>query len=130
MDTGGRARGRRFSVLPRLDGGKDPDYRFSLANERTFLAWIRTALALVAGGLAVVQLLPDLSPVWGRQVLGGLLVLLGMTVAAASIRRWARNEDALRNDAPLPPSRLPVLMALAVIVISVVAVVLLLMTGV
>jgi putative membrane protein len=109
-----------------MDAGSDPDYRFSFANERTFLAWIRTALALIAGGLAVVQLLPDLSPAWGRQVLGSLLVLLGMAVAATSIARWARNEDALRNDAPLPPSRLPVFMALAVVIIAVVAVTLLL----
>ena len=32
--------------------GKTPDYRFTLANERTFLAWIRTALALMAGAVA------------------------------------------------------------------------------
>jgi uncharacterized membrane protein YidH (DUF202 family) len=49
-----------------------------------------------------------------------------MAVAATSIARWARNEDALRNDAPLPPSRLPLFMALAVVAIAVVAVVLLL----
>jgi putative membrane protein len=38
--------------------GEEPDYRFTLANERTFLAWIRTSLALLAGGVAVVQLVP------------------------------------------------------------------------
>ena len=38
--------------------GEEPDYRFTLANERTFLAWIRTALALIAGGVALVQLVP------------------------------------------------------------------------
>jgi putative membrane protein len=119
-------RSRRIQIMPTRGAGTDPDYRFSFANERTFLAWIRTALALVAGGLAVVQLLPDLSPAWGRQVLGSLLVLLGMAVAATSIIRWARNEDALRTNAPLPPSRLPVFMALAVVVIAVVAVALLL----
>ena len=32
------------------DDGEEPDYRFTLANERTFLAWVRTALGLLAGG--------------------------------------------------------------------------------
>ena len=40
--------------------GVTPDYRFSLANERTFLAWLRTGLALVGGGFAVDQFLPRL----------------------------------------------------------------------
>jgi putative membrane protein len=35
--------------------GTEPDYRFTLANERTFLAWIRTALALLAGGVLLHQ---------------------------------------------------------------------------
>ncbi|MEU1021518.1 DUF202 domain-containing protein, partial [Streptomyces sp. NPDC005904] len=44
--------------------GDTPDYRFSLANERTFLAWLRTALALIGGGFAVDQFLPDLRRGW------------------------------------------------------------------
>jgi uncharacterized membrane protein YidH (DUF202 family) len=47
--------------------GQHPDYRFTLANERIFLAWIRTSLALVAGGIAVVRLGP-----WRSQPLCGL----------------------------------------------------------
>ena len=38
--------------------GREPDPRFTFANERTFLAWSRTALALVVAGLGIVQLLP------------------------------------------------------------------------
>lgn len=45
-------------TAPHAEPGTEPDYRFTLANERTFLAWIRTALALIAGGVAVAQLLP------------------------------------------------------------------------
>ncbi len=39
--------------------GEAPDYRFSLANERTFLAWIRTALGFLAAGVGLDQLAPD-----------------------------------------------------------------------
>ena len=101
--------------------GHEPDYRLSFANERTFLAWIRTALALDAGGLAVVQLLPDLDPAWARQALGALLVLMGLFLAASSMRRWARNEEAMRTAAPLPQSRAPLLLAVGVIALSAVA---------
>src|SRR5690606_39439436 len=60
---------------PTLAGGTTPDYRFSLANERTFLAWIRTALALVGGGLAVAACVPDLRVSYLREAIAGALVL-------------------------------------------------------
>src|ERR1700721_906742 len=64
------------------DNGHEPDYRFTLANERTFLAWIRTALALVAAGLAIVQLLPPFPGIrWGPRARGIPLILLGAVVA-------------------------------------------------
>jgi putative membrane protein len=113
---------------PRRDLGTDPDYRFTLANERTFLAWIRTALALDAGGLAVIQLLPELAVPWGREAIGLALVLLGTILAVTAFRRWVRNEEALRTDAPLPESRLPLLLAATVSVVSIVAVALLITT--
>ncbi len=100
--------------------GRDPDYRFSLANERTFLAWIRTSLALTAGGLGTVKLL---RPFPGRELLGVMLLLLALAVSATSYRRWARNEEAIRTDRPLPPSRLPMLLAVGAGVVGLVAVV-------
>ncbi len=102
--------------------GKDPDYRFSLANERTFLAWIRTALALSAGGLAAVTILDDFT---GEQYLGVGLLALSFLTAATSYRRWALNERAMRLDRPLPPSRLPMLMAVGVAAVAVIAAILL-----
>ncbi|NUU26153.1 MAG: DUF202 domain-containing protein, partial [Streptomycetaceae bacterium] len=67
---------------PRLqDIGDEPDYRFTLANERTFLAWIRTALSLLAGGVAVVQFLPDLGPRPQRLVLGFVLIAIASLLA-------------------------------------------------
>jgi len=102
--------------------GDDPDYRFTLANERTFLAWIRTALALAAGGLAAVTILDDFR---GEQALGIVLLMLSFLTAASAYRRWALNERAMRLDEPLPPSRLPLLLAIAIAIVAVLAAVLL-----
>jgi putative membrane protein len=86
------------------DVGERPDYRFSLANERTFLAGIRTALALLASGVGVIQFLPPAIPRSSRLVLGLLLIGLALLLAATSHRRWRRVERAMRLDEPLPPS--------------------------
>lgn len=121
-DAGGRDQRRRgphqhlVPPDPRAHG-IDPDYRFSLANERTFLAWIRTSLALAAGGLGAASLLDDFP---GEEILGIGLLLLSFVTAAMSYRRWALAETAIRLDEPLPDSKLPVLLAggVALIVIA------------
>jgi putative membrane protein len=95
--------------------GEEPDYRFTLANERTFLAWIRTALALAAGGLGALHLIPDL---YGSAVLGIALLALSLATAASSYRRWALNETSMRLGQPLPHSRLPLVMAVATAVVG------------
>jgi putative membrane protein len=107
-------------------GEHRPDYRFSLANERTFLAWIRTSLALIAAGLGVHQLLPPFGLPWGREALGLALVALGSVVAANSHRRWHANERAMRRDAPLQRGVLPRVLALGVAAAAVVTITLLL----
>ncbi|WP_285505612.1 DUF202 domain-containing protein [Actinokineospora sp. NBRC 105648] len=81
--------------------GREPDYRFTLANERTFLAWVRTALALVAGGVAVWQYLPDLGLPALRSAIGIGLVALGTVLAALSHHRWRSTQDAIRHGRPL-----------------------------
>jgi putative membrane protein len=86
---------------PLRDVGHDPDYRFSLANERTFLAWIRTSLALIAGGVALASLVPELTPEALRDGLAVLLVVLAVVVALRSYARWDRAERAIRQDLPL-----------------------------
>jgi putative membrane protein len=95
--------------------GDEPDYRFTLANERTFLAWVRTALALAAGGLAAIGLLPDLP---GSETLGLALLALSVLMAGSSYRRWALNERSMRLAEPLPPSRLPLLMAIGTALVA------------
>ena len=82
--------------------GEEPDPRFTFANERTFLAWQRTALALIGGGIAVTQILPPFDLPGGRYILGLPLILLGGIVAFIAYGRWADNQQALRLGEPLP----------------------------
>jgi putative membrane protein len=99
-------------------GGEDPDVRFSMANERTFLAWIRTALALLAGGVALDAI--NLSiPEDLKKALAALLVALGLVCALLSWLRWARAEQAMRRHEPLPASTLSALLTAAVVVAAV-----------
>ncbi|WP_116449706.1 YidH family protein [Blastococcus litoris] len=103
--------------------GAHPDYRFTLANERTLLAWLRTGLALVAGGVAVATYAPDLGVRWGSSAVALALVLIGLATAAAGYRRWHANEEAIGAGRPLPTSwLLPAVAAAVAAVIVVVAV--------
>jgi putative membrane protein len=95
----------RGSRAPLHEVGENPDYRFTLANERTFLAWVRTALALMAAGVAVVQFVPGLTAM--RHVLGFILIGLGGVVAAIAYAQWERNERAMRLGERLPHSSVP-----------------------
>ncbi len=86
--------------------GSDPDYRFTLANERTFLAWIRTALALVAAAVALKQLVPPFRVPGLRTGLSVLLAVLGLSIAVTAYRHWVSCEVAMRRAEPLPRARL------------------------
>jgi len=105
---------RWFDPAEKNTVGTTPDYRFSLANERTFLAWIRTALALLAGGLACAQFLPPLEIAHLREGIAITLLLLGGVVAVRAVDHWARTERAMRLGADLPRSRFPAVLALLV----------------
>jgi putative membrane protein len=85
-----------------LPGGEEPDPRFTLANERTFLAWIRTSLALLAGGIAIEAFTAGLFLEPVRKGLAIVLLLLGMLLSAGAAVRWLRVERSMRNKAPLP----------------------------
>ncbi len=105
-------------------GEQEPDYRFTLANERTFLAWIRTALALIAGGIAVVQFVPAFGIPGIRHGFSVALTAGGGLLAALAVRRWQRVQNAMRHDEDLPPTRIPVMLggAIAVAVLAVLVV--------
>jgi len=100
----------------------EPDVRFTYANERTFLAWNRTALALIATGVAATQLLPKLQVEWGRRILGLPLIALGAVVAAESLRQWYANQRAMRRGDPLPRSRMPLILTIGIVVVGAIAV--------
>lgn len=101
------------------DHGTEPDPRFSFANERTFLAWLRTALAIVAGAVALNAFKVPQHTV-ARVVVVLLLLILALLCAGASWLRWARAERAMRLDLPLPSSPLtPILTAGTALVVVV-----------
>jgi putative membrane protein len=83
------------------DGSEEPDYRFGLANERTFLAWIRTSLGLLVAGLAVDLVdLPARGP--RGHVLAITLIALALVGATCAWVRWALTEHAMRRRRALP----------------------------
>jgi putative membrane protein len=107
---------------PPDDDGTEPDPRYTFANERTFLAWSRTALALVVAGLGVVQLLPPFPGVpWGRHVLGVPLIVFGAVVAVTAYREWTTSQRAMRHEQPLPRSIMPIVMTVIIAAMAVAA---------
>ena len=107
---------------PPIDREIDP--RLHYANERTFLAWIRTSLALITAGLVVTQLLPAFKVAGGRRIVGLPLIVLGIILAVQAYRQWAANEHAMRARRPLPRSWLPVVLAVGVALVAVAALIL------
>src|SRR6266511_1379658 len=115
--------------LSKHDEGTEPDARFTFANERTFLAWNRTAVALVVAGLAITQLLPPFPGApGGRRIVGGPLIILGIILSLASYRQSKQNQRALRLGQPLPGSNLPRLLTVLVAAVAMVAAVLVLVS--
>jgi putative membrane protein len=93
--------------------GEEPDPRFTFANERTFLAWIRTSLALLAAGIALDAFVEDV-PGWVRTSSALLLVVFGSVCAVVAYFRWMAAETALRRREPLPAAGLLSALAYAV----------------
>jgi putative membrane protein len=92
--------------------GVEPDARFSLANERMFLAWNRTALALTAGAVALESLGLDLQPGF-RLATSLVLIAAGTLTPLIAWVEWIRTERALRADRPLPGAHTGAVLAAA-----------------
>lgn len=84
------------------DVGDEPDVRFTLANERTLLAWLRTALAMIVAGVAVVAISDLAEPGWLVEALSIVAFLGGGTTAVLGYVQWQRVERAMRLGEPLP----------------------------
>lgn len=97
--------------------GEEPDPRFSMANERTFLAWTRTALALIAGGVALEVLGLDLHPGF-RLAASLLLIVAGTIFAPLAWVEWMRAERALRQSRPLPSASSAVFLMVVVVAVG------------
>ena len=98
----------------------EPDYRFTYANERTFLAWVRTSVALIGVGVAAVQFLPPLDVTGGRRAVGTAFIALGAAICVVARRQWAANQQAMRDGAPLPTSLLVPVVTVGVVLLAVV----------
>jgi putative membrane protein len=96
--------------VPGDDGEHELDYRFTLANERTFLAWARTSLALLAGGIALDELTGRFATSQVRTALATAAVVLSLLLAVSSFVRWRQVQSAMEQGRPLPhPWAIPLL---------------------
>jgi len=119
VGTDDRAGGTGVPPVARPGREQRPDYRDSLANERTFLAWIRTALSLIAGAVAVIQLVPPFSSMDVRWLMGVLLSSTAAATSALAYLRWSSTERCMRMGRPLPPARGLLAVSVAICVLAV-----------
>lgn len=107
------------------DGGgveePEPDYRFTFANERTFLAWQRTALGLLAAAVALVQLVPELAIPGARRGLGVGLAVLAILTSGLGLLRWRQADRAMRRGEPLPRHPSPMYLAVGLSLVGAIA---------
>ena len=99
----------------------EPDYRFTLANERTFLAWQRTALGLLAATVALLQLVPGPAVQGMQYILSMVLGMLAIVTTGAGLLRWRQVDRAIRCSERLPHNRTPALLASSLAALGLVA---------
>lgn len=110
-------------VADDADGAREqePDYRFTFANERTFLAWQRTALGLLAAAVALVQLVPELTVPGARRGLGVGLAVLAILTSGMGLLRWHQADRAMRRGDPLPRHPSPLYLAVGLSLVGLIA---------
>lgn len=100
------------------ESGDEPDPRFSLANERTFLAWIRTSLAFFAASVALSAFTLPM-PTWLLLTGSIVLIVTGLLAAGQAWLGWARSEQALRKGDALPAPAVAPLLTVGIVVVAV-----------
>ena len=104
---------------PSGDGGREVDYRFILANERTFLAWMRTSLGLIAGGVALDQFVAVGSGSTLVRVIALIVIVLGATVASIGVLQWHRADAAMYGGQPMRRTRIVPFLGIGLVVVAV-----------
>lgn len=100
------------------DVGREPDPLYSLANERTYLSWLRLAVTLLAGAVAIDRLFLEHPWFWSEILALGLVVIAFGTCGLA-VRRWWATERALRQREPLPGFGAPLLGIVAILLVGI-----------
>lgn len=100
----------RGSRSPRAvyEVGREPDPLYSLANERTYLSWLRLAITLLAGAVAIDRLFLE-HPWYCSKGLALGLVVIAFFTCGLGVQRWWVTERALRLRRPLPGFSAPLL---------------------
>jgi putative membrane protein len=96
----------------------EPDYRFTLANERTYLAWIRTALALIAGGVALKAVSGAFPAHWLATGVGVAATALGGALPIIAWRHWRSVQVAMRRGEPLPVQRAAIVLTTGIVLLA------------
>lgn len=98
--------------------GEEPDPRFTMANERTVLAWFRTAIGFVVAGLGAA-VADDIVDTGGLlRVVAVLAVLTAAWLVVGSLVHWGATERAVRLGRPLPPPSGLLVVVVAVLVLA------------
>jgi putative membrane protein len=103
--------------------------RTRLANERTYLAWWRSALTALAVAIATGRIAPGLAggAEWPYHVLGAAFGILGIAVAGFAFVRHRNVERALAGGSYAPmDERVAFLLAAATVALALATVVLIL----
>ena len=103
----------------------DPNFRFIMANERTFLAWQRTALGLLAAAVAVVQFVPHALVPGARNIVAAVLAVLAVLTAVTGIRRWEQVDAAVRTGRPIPDHHMAAWLSAGLVLVAALGMVLL-----
>ena len=94
------------------------DYRFTLANERTLLAWLRSSLALIAGGVAVETFAVTLQPKWLPGAIGVFAIVIGAVLAVVGYVHWLRTQAAMERGAPIPKQYAAPIVTVGIVILA------------
>ncbi len=101
---------------------EEVDYRYSLANERTYLAWVRTGMALIAGGIAIRIFIIDAGASRLLSVAAIGFAILGGILTITSYRHWQDVQRRMEQGDPLPTQRGPLILTIGMVVLTVIVI--------